>query len=207
MLADSGVPVAFRVCEHWFGGLFTGDQFMRELLPAERGPARAAWSLGARALNHAPGLRLDPVAPFRAAISWNSDAIRRMVDTQPFIEPVLERVGHSVPRYGELYARVERDAGAAAATEPEIVFLGRVTPFKGVAVAIRALALLRTEMQIPAVLSVIGPEDSDHGAEMRRLAETRGGGGLGALPWAGHAGAGGAGALPGGRDDRPLDVG
>ena len=70
--------------------------------------------------------------------------------------------------------RVERDAGAAAATEPEIVFLGRVTPFKGVAVAIQALALLRTEMQIPAVLSVIGPEDSDHGAEMRRLAERLG---------------------------------
>src|SRR5581483_6363542 len=30
VLADSGVPVAFRVCEHWFGGLFTHDQFIRE---------------------------------------------------------------------------------------------------------------------------------------------------------------------------------
>ena len=35
--------------------------------------------------------------------------------------------------------RVER----APAPEPEIVFLGRVTPYKGLAVAIEALALLR----------------------------------------------------------------
>ena len=39
VLADSGVPLAFRVCEHWFGALFLGDQFMRELLPARRSPA------------------------------------------------------------------------------------------------------------------------------------------------------------------------
>jgi len=174
VLADSGIPIAFRVCEHWFGSLFTADQFMRELLPAKRGPARAAWSLGARALNAMPGLRLDPDAPFRAAISWNSEAIRRMVDTPPFIEPVLERVGHSVPRFGELYERVGRDPAVSGRAEPEIVFLGRVTPFKGVAVAIEALALLRSEIHIPAVLNVIGPEDSDHGAEMRRLAERLG---------------------------------
>ncbi len=47
VLADSGVPFAVRVCEHWFGGLFCSDQFLRELLPAARNPARAAlgcWS-------------------------------------------------------------------------------------------------------------------------------------------------------------------
>jgi hypothetical protein len=38
VLADSGVPLAFRVCEHWFGGIFVDDQFLRELLPANRGP-------------------------------------------------------------------------------------------------------------------------------------------------------------------------
>src|SRR5436309_2604827 len=31
VLADSGVPLAFRVCEHWFGRLFRVDQFLREL--------------------------------------------------------------------------------------------------------------------------------------------------------------------------------
>jgi len=167
VLADSGTPLAFRVCEHWFGTIFTGDQFMRELLPARRGPARAAWAAGCRALNSLPSLRLRPSAPVRTAISWNSEAIRRMVQLQPFIEPVLERMGHSVPRYGDLYAAVVRQP----APEPEIVFLGRVTPYKGVAVAIEALALLRSEYDLAARLEVVGPEDADHGAEMRRLAE------------------------------------
>ena len=51
-----------------------------------------------------------------------------MVAVQPFLDPVLERVGHSVPRHGDLYAAVVR----APAPEPEIVFLGRVTPYKGI---------------------------------------------------------------------------
>lgn len=172
VLADSGVPLAFRVCEHWFAGLFSEDQFMRELLPAgstgaSRGLARGAWAFGCRTFNALPALRLHPTAPTRTAISWNSRAIRRMVRTPAFLEPVLERVAHSVPRHGDLYAEVERDPASA----PEVVFLGRVTPYKGLAVAIEALARLRGEHAIPARLIVIGPEDPDHGAEMRLLAE------------------------------------
>jgi glycosyltransferase involved in cell wall biosynthesis len=167
VLVDSGVPVAFRVCEHWFGGIFVADQFMRELLPASRPPARAAWAAGCRALNLLPSLRLDPRGPMRTAISWNSEAIKQMVQVPPFIEPMLERVGHSVPRHGDVYAAVVREP----APEPEIMFLGRVTPYKGVSVAIEALALLRSEHGIPARLVVVGPEDTDYGAEMRRLAE------------------------------------
>jgi glycosyltransferase involved in cell wall biosynthesis len=170
VLADSGVPLAIRVCEHWLGGIFVRDQFMRELLPARRGPARAAWAAGCRTFNLLPSLRLRPTAPLRAAISWNSEAIKRMVRLPQFIEPVLERVGHSVPRYGDLYDAVERQP----ATQPEILFLGRVTPYKGVSVAIEALALLRSDHGIHASLSVVGPEDRDHGAQMRSLAERLG---------------------------------
>lgn len=170
LLADSGTPLAFRVCEHWFGGLFTNDQFMRELLPGRRGPARAAWAAGCRALNRLPSLRLEPLAPLRAAISWNSQALERMVATPPFVAPALERVGHSVPRYGDLYEQVVRDP----APEPEIVFLGRVTPYKGLSVAIEALALLRSEHGIAATLAVIGPQDAAHGAQMRELARRLG---------------------------------
>jgi glycosyltransferase involved in cell wall biosynthesis len=166
VLADSDVPIAFRVCEHWFASIFEGDQFMRELLPADRSIARAAWAAGARALNRLAPLRLDPLAPVRTAISWNSEAIRRMAPPPGFVEPRLERVGHSVPRYGDLYAGVVR----APAAEPEIVFLGRVTPFKGLAVAIEALALLGSSHDIAARLVVVGPEDGDHGRQMRRLA-------------------------------------
>jgi glycosyltransferase involved in cell wall biosynthesis len=170
VLADSGVPLAFRVCEHWFGGIFTRDQFMRELLPAHRRPLRALWAAGCRTLNRLPSLRLRPDATVRAAISWNSEAIKRMVQTPPFIEPLLERVGHSAPRYGDLYAAVRREP----ASEPEIVFVGRVEPYKGVSVAIEALALLRSEHGIEARLEVVGPEDRDHGAELRRLTERMG---------------------------------
>ncbi len=167
VLLDSSVPVAFRVCEHWFAGIFSRDQFMRELLPGRRSPARSAWALGCRTVNLLPQLRLAPEAPARAAISWNSDAIRRMAPAQAFIEPVLERVGHSVPRHGDVYAGVAR----APAADPEIVFLGRVTAYKGLSVAIEALALLRDRHAIVARLLVIGPEDAGYGAEMRRLAE------------------------------------
>jgi glycosyltransferase involved in cell wall biosynthesis len=170
VLADSRVPLAFRVCEHWFGGIFSGDQFLRELLPDTRGPARGAWAAGCRLLNALPSMRLNPTAPLRAAISWNSEALKRMVEVPPFVETVLERVGHSVPRYGDLYAELVR----APAPAPEIVFLGRVTPYKGLAVAIEALALLRSERAIAATLVVIGPEDAGHGADLRRLAQRLG---------------------------------
>jgi glycosyltransferase involved in cell wall biosynthesis len=207
VFADSGVPLAFRVCEHWFGGLFIGDQYLRELstrrgvrglsgrrgghelsvpqgapgLSPRRAPGRAVWAAGCRALNALPQLRLDPQAPLRTAISWNSQAIRTMVNTPPFVEPVLERIGHSVPRYGELYAAVTRDP----APEPEIAFLGRVTPYKGLAVAIEALALLRSTHGISAQLVVIGPEDAGYGEEMRALAERLGV--AGTVRWHGSA--------------------
>ena len=170
VLADSGVPLAFRVCEHWFGGIFVDDQFLRELLPANRGPVKAVWAAGCRAFNYLPSLRLNPTVPLRAAISWNSEAIRRMVEVQPFIDTVFARVEHSVPLYGDLYAEVVREPSP----DPEIVFVGRITPWKGVAVAIEAVALLRSRYGIPARLSLVGPEDADHGAEMRRLAERLG---------------------------------
>ncbi len=171
VLADSDVPFAFRVCEHWFGRIFLRDQFLRELIPAKRGRLRGAWAASCRAVDALPSMRLQPTAPFRAAISWNSEAIREMVETPPFIEPVLERVDHSVPRFGDLYAGVIR---GPAPPQPEIVFLGRVTPYKGIRVAIEALALLREDYDIHALLHVLGPGDEDHASEMREKAERLG---------------------------------
>jgi glycosyltransferase involved in cell wall biosynthesis len=84
---------------------------------------------------------------------------------------VLERVDHSVPRFGDLYAGVIR---GPAPPQPEIVFLGRVTPYKGVRVAIEALALLREDYDIHALLHVLGPGDEDHTSEMREKAERLG---------------------------------
>jgi glycosyltransferase involved in cell wall biosynthesis len=170
VLADSGVPLAFRVCEHWFAGLFAADQFMRELIPARRGPVRAVWSTACRAVNALPSLRLAPLAPLRAAICWNAQTLEESVSTPAFVEPVLERVVHSVPRYGDLYAALDRSPAPA----PEIVFLGRVTPYKGLPVAIEALAQVRAGAAPGASLEVIGPEDPGHGRELRALARRLG---------------------------------
>lgn len=170
VLADSGVPMAFRVCSHALGGLFESDQFMRELIPSRAAPARAVWRAGCRAVNALPSLHLDPRRPLRAAISWNSEFIRAAVDPPTFLELVMERVEHSVPRHGSLYAAVQRDPAPA----PEIVFLGRVTPFKGLEIAIRALGLLRSEHGVQARLVVVGPEDQSHGQELRALAQRLG---------------------------------
>ena len=54
VLADEGLPIAFRVCDHSLNGLFIEDQFMRELLP-RRGPGRAGWSLACRSFNGPAG--------------------------------------------------------------------------------------------------------------------------------------------------------
>jgi len=170
VLADSQTPLAFRVCEHWFGGLFVRDQFMRELLPARRGAGRRLWAAGCRAFDRLPSLRLVPDAPLRAALSWNSLALRRAVATPPFAEVVLEQILHPAPPHGEAFESVPR----ATAAEPEIAFLGRVTAYKGLEVAIEALALLRADGHPAARLVVIGPEEPGYGAQMRRLASARG---------------------------------
>lgn len=183
VLADSGAPLAFRVCEHWFARLFSGDQFLRELVPAQRTPVRALWAAGSRALNRLPSMRLSPLAPARVAISWNSETVQRMIPVPAQLEAVLERVIHSVPAHGDRYAAVVRDP----APQPEVLFVGRVTPYKGVAVAVESLALLRSEHGIDATLVVIGPEDRGHGAELRRLATELGV--AGAIRWHGPASA------------------
>ncbi len=60
----SGPPVAYRVCEHWFGQLYRSDRFTRHLLPGDRG-LRAVWAALMRLVNRLPVLRLDPPARCR----------------------------------------------------------------------------------------------------------------------------------------------
>jgi glycosyltransferase involved in cell wall biosynthesis len=115
-------------------------------------------------------MQLEPDAPIRAAISWNSEAIRAMSGSPPMVDVVMERVGHSVPLQGDMYAAVQRDPAA----DPEILFVGRVTPYKGVSVAIEALALLRSRYGLEARLRILGPQEPDYALQMRRLAEREG---------------------------------
>ena len=177
VLADSGTPVAYRVCEHWFGRLFAGDQFMRHLLPDSdpahpTHPARRAWAAFARAVNRHPALRLDPARRTPAAISWNSETIRRLAGVPDAVEPVLERVIHSTSTRVPLFSAIER------APDPEdrvIAFMGRLERRKGAWIAVRALGLLRDEHGIDdARLVLAGPGDEAERSDLRREAAEAG---------------------------------
>lgn len=166
ILADTGLPLAYRVCEHWFGRLYVGDRFMRHLAPGERG-LRGAWARLVRAVNRGdPALRLDPARTSRAAISWNSDALRRLTPMPPSVEPVLERTIHPVTSQAARFERLER----RPAERPTIAFVGALKEEKGPDVACRALALLRSRHGIDARLVMAGPVER----RMRRRLEALG---------------------------------
>ena len=164
---DSGRPVAFRVCELWFGRMFTGDQFMRHLLPGDTG-VRAVWARGMRAINLHPGLRLDPGRRVPAAISWNSDTVRRLAGVPPAVDPVFERIVHSTSPNAAAFAAVKR---TPARDRVEIAFVGRVDAAKGAEVAARALRPLRERHGIDAVLRLVGPADQAVRARIDALRE------------------------------------
>jgi glycosyltransferase involved in cell wall biosynthesis len=164
---DSGRAVAFRVCELWFGRLFTGDQFMRHLLPGDTG-VRAVWARGMRAVNLHPSLGLDPARRTPAAISWNSDAVRRLAGIPPAVEPIFERTIHSTSPHASTFAAVER---APARDRVEIAFVGRVDAAKGADVAALALRPLREQHGIHGVLRLVGPADAIARARMEALGD------------------------------------
>lgn len=136
-LLSSGLPTAFRVCQHWFGSLFAGDLFMRYLRPGARG-TRRIWSAFSRAANVASGLRLstEPRAP--VAVSWVSDYLRRAVAVPVGLEPVVETTIHATPPDAEALASLERRPASA----PLVAFVGRLSWEKGADVAIRAIGEL-----------------------------------------------------------------
>ena len=158
VLADSGVPMAFRVCEHWFGRLFAVDQFLRELAPARRSPPRARMGGAAAArFNRAlPSLRLDPLRRFDAAISWNSEAIRRMAGVAGVVEagPGAHRPLRAARRRPLRGGRARTGARAR-----DRVHRPR-DALQGAGIAIEALALLRDEHGLRVRLTVVGPEDA-----------------------------------------------
>jgi len=160
VLADSGAPLAFRVCEHWFARVMANDRFSMHLQGGENGLRDRAWGVTMRVYNRLSGLRYDPDQPVRAAISWNSAAIKRMAPAPPAIRPVLERIVHSTSRKLPDLASIVR----APDREPLALFLGRRDAMKGADVAIRAIGLLRTEHDLAVRFILAGPaSDSDPG--------------------------------------------
>ena len=164
---DHGVPVVHRLCERWFAQhVLLGDHFLRHLAGARRGPRARLMRLA----NRHPELRLDAVAPYRAAISWNSEALRRAVRLPAMIEPVLERTIHPATRTAERLAGLER----RPSPRPSLLFVGRLGWQKGADVAVRALGALRERHGIEAELVIAGPFDAAGAREVEALAATAG---------------------------------
>lgn len=156
-LAASGVPTAFRVCEHWFADVFSGDRFADHLRGGEDSPRDRVWGLGMRLLNRHPKLRYDPARPVRAAISWNSEAIRRMAPAPACIDVAFQDTIHSTSRKLPELSAIERRPSA----EPSVLFLGRKDSMKGADVVVRAVARLRAEHGLAPRLVLAGPDGID----------------------------------------------
>jgi len=164
--ADSGVAIAHRLCEGWFATrILLADHFLRYLVPGARG-LRAVWGALLRLINRHPQLRLDPRAPYRAAVSWNSDALRNAVALPAPLEPLLERTIHPATGNGSYFATLSR----APAARPTILFIGRIWPQKGADVAVRALAALERRHGIDADLVMAGPYDRRSSVALRATA-------------------------------------
>ena len=149
-VVEAGVPIVYRLSELWFASaLYRGDRFVGYLLPGQRG-VRRAWSLLVRAVNNHPALRLDPTRAAAAAVSWCSDDLRARATLPPTVRPVLERTIHSGTSAN--FATLTRQPG----DQPTIAYAGRVTTAKGAEVAVKALAKLRREHDVPARLVLAG---------------------------------------------------
>jgi glycosyltransferase involved in cell wall biosynthesis len=165
----SGVRVAYRICEHWFGRVYRSDRFMRHLYPGERG-LRGVWAGLMRIVNRLPVLRLDVSRRVPVAVCWNSESLRRLTDVPATAEILLERVVHPATKKGEALDGLRR----APAATPTVAFIGRVDEYKGTHVAYQALADLRDRHGIVARLVVAGFGDAGYRAHLRELAEELG---------------------------------
>jgi glycogen synthase len=153
---QSGAHVAWSICEYWFERLYSGDQFMRHLLPGDSG-LRRLWALLMRAVNRHPALRLEAHSKVPASICWVSEAVRRLITVPPTVEPLVERVIYTGIHDPELWMGIER---RPPSEPPTIAFVGRLEEQKGPDVAYRALAALRDRHGIDARLALAGaPED------------------------------------------------
>jgi glycogen(starch) synthase len=154
-----GAPVLFRVCEHWFGSLYDTDPFMRGL----RGGHGQALM---KAVNSLPPLQVEPLRAVPAAVSWNSEALRRMTPMADTVTPTIERVTLPATAQGEGFVGLER----RPSEEITIGFIGRVAAHKGADVAVRATALLAERHGVRARLVVAGAGQDDFLRELTELA-------------------------------------
>ncbi|HEY7960768.1 MAG TPA: glycosyltransferase family 4 protein [Solirubrobacteraceae bacterium] len=159
-----GCAVAFSVADPWLGSFAEGDQFLRHLLPSDRG-ARRVWAALVRLVNRLPSLRIELRDSRPAAIVWNSEALREMTAIPPQIEPTLQRVIYPASRHEELFAGIER----VPAPTPTVAFVGRIEWQKAPDIACRAVALLGERHGITARLVLAGTGEAPARRALREL--------------------------------------
>jgi glycosyltransferase involved in cell wall biosynthesis len=164
VLETSGAAVAYRVCEYWFTKLYESryDPFMRGLCGGR-------WRRAARALNRLPALRVDVERRVEVAISWNSEWLRGEAGAPPLLEPVLEHVRLPATWQGEELVGLERRPAPRAT----VGYVGRISPEKGIDVALRALAQL-CEEGLEVSFEVAGGGSVEYQRELRALAASLG---------------------------------
>lgn len=169
VVAERGLPLAYRLCVRWAARVFTGDRYMRELAEDHHG-VRGLWSYVARAANELPGMKLEARVPHRAALSWASDALRAASTLSPAVHPVLDRTIWPATEQGDAFALFPREPSP----DPTVALVGRIDPEKGSDVAVRALAVLHAEHGIPARLKVAGASTEPMQRALAALARSLG---------------------------------
>jgi glycosyltransferase involved in cell wall biosynthesis len=163
-----GAPMLIRVCEPWFGHVYSEDQFTRHLHRTRPG-AKGLWDRAMRALATLPPLRVDPFDPRPAAISYNSAFTRAAAPAPPAFTVVHEEVVHpSNARMAEL------EDIPRAPVPGRVLFVGRLEERKGAHVVIAALGLLEREHGVRAELRVVGGGSDAERAVLRERAVAEG---------------------------------
>jgi len=164
-----GAPLLVRVCEYWFGHVYSGDQFTGHLqapAPGVRGLWDRAMAVAARVV---PPLRVDLAAPRPAAVCWNSAFVKERAPAPPQFAVV-----HGAIVIPSNARTLELDAIPRAPVAGRVLFVGRLGKTKGAQTVIRALGVLEREHGVRAELHAVGDGSPQERATLEALAREHG---------------------------------